>query len=619
MDQFASPCANCSVGTVNQLIGLLFQAVFTAQCNLSPPELWPADYGPRVLHRGFKEEYDFIIVGAGSGGSVVASRLSENPKWKILLLEAGGDPPNEAEIPATSYDLPGTKYDWNYFTEKSTKASISLTKGSSWPRGKMLGGCSSHNGFIYMRGNRQDYDEWEALGNTGWGWKDVLQYFKKSEGNKNDEIADQYGGKFHNKDGPLTVELFQPNNLWKFMFIESAQELGYKHLIDFNAKDHIGFGIIQGTICKNRRVSAAKAFLVPAKNRPNLHVVKNAHVLNLEFSGGKKVTGVKVNIANKKTLIAKVRKEVIMSAGVVNTPQILMLSGIGPKYHLQDNGIPVIKDAAVGKNLQDHVIVPIFFKIKNPGESFISDVSPGEAIYQYLIQNTGPLSNIGIGDVMGQVNTRNDSAFPDVVYYLIIYKKNDPGLKGFLKFQTYEKALSNRIIDVNRDSHILLVLVTMIKPLSRGSIKLRGPDPNYSPKIFANYLDEQKDVETLHLGILIYLKMQYTKAFKKHGIEIIKSIVPECDKYKYGTDKYWECHIRHVSATNLHPVGTAKMGPDYDPDAVVDPRLKVKGVKGLRVIDACIIPVIPRGNPNAPIIMIAEKGSDIIKKDWIGK
>ncbi|GAB0093753.1 hypothetical protein DMENIID0001_089280 [Sergentomyia squamirostris] len=560
MDQFTTPCANCSVGIVNQLIGLFIQAVFTAQCNLSPPEMWPEDYGPKVLHRGFKEEYDFIIVGAGSGGSVVASRLSENPKWKILLLEAGGDPPNEAEIPATSYDLPGTKYDWNYFTEKSIKASISLTKGSSWPRGKMLGGCSSHNGFIYMRGNRQDYDEWEALGNTGWGWKDVLQYFKKSEGNKNDEIADQYGGKFHNKDGLLTVELFPPNNPWKFMFIESAQELGYKHLIDFNAKDHIGFGIGQGTICNNRRMSAAKAFLVPAKNRPNLHVLKNAHVLNLEFSGGKQVTGVKVNIANKKTLIAKARKEVILSAGVVNTPQILMLSGIGPKYHLQDNG-----------------------------------------------------------DLMGQINTRNDSAFPDVVYYFGVYSKNDLGLKGFFKFQTYEKSLTNRIINVNRDYHILIVFVTLNYPLSRGSIKLRGPDPNYSPKIFANYLDEQKDVETLHLGILIYLKMQYSKIFKKHGIEIIKSIVPECDKYKYGTDKYWECHIRHVSATNLHPVGTAKMGPDYDPDVVVDPRLKVKGVKGLRVIDACIMPVITRGNTNTPTIMIVEKGSDMIKEDWIGK
>ncbi|GAB0089497.1 hypothetical protein DMENIID0001_040510 [Sergentomyia squamirostris] len=415
MDLPMIPCANSSVGTTNQLIGLLFQAILTAQCNLSPPDLWPQDYGPRALKRGF-EEYDFVIVGAGSAGSVVANRLSENPNWKILLLEAGADPPIEAEIPALSGTLQMTKYDWNYYVEKSDKASLSLPKGCYWPRGKMLGGSSSHNAMSYIRGNQRDYDHWEDLGNERWSWKEVLEYFKKFEGNKNDEVADLYGGKFHNKNGPITVEFFSPSDLWKVMFFEAAKELGYEYLVDFNAKDHIGFGLMQKTVCNNRRMSTAKAFLFPAKNRSNLHVVKNAHVLNLEFDDKNKVTGVKINLANKKNLFVEARKEVIMSAGSINTPQILMLSGIGPKYHLQEQGIPLIKDAAVGLNLQDHINIPIFLKITNFNEPPLPKDAAGRAIFSYLLENSGPLTSNGIADVLGFVNTNNDSPFPDTEY-----------------------------------------------------------------------------------------------------------------------------------------------------------------------------------------------------------
>ncbi|GAB0095141.1 hypothetical protein DMENIID0001_104930 [Sergentomyia squamirostris] len=279
-----------------------------------------------------------------------------------------------------------------------------------------------------------------------------------------------------------------------------------------------------------------------------------------------------------------------------------------------DNGIPLIKHASVGKNLQDHPIVNLFFKITKLNSPPVTGADQASDAFMYFAQNTGPLTHVGIGDFIGFVSTKNNSSLPDIQYFHKAYAKKDPAFIKYMNLQGYNEYIFNKLEQVNQEFDVLVLEIILLRPLSRGSIALRGPEPEYDPKIYANYLDEQEDVETLKAGIQVYLKMLQTKAFKSMGIEIIKSFLPECENCKYGMN--WECYIRHISSTVYHPVGTTKMGPDSDPDAVVDPRLKVKGVSGLRVIDASIMPQIISGNTNAPTIMIGEKGSDMIKEDW---
>ncbi|XP_059607623.1 glucose dehydrogenase [FAD, quinone]-like [Phlebotomus argentipes] len=348
MVQLTSSCPNLSTGPANQYISLLMKYLALSQCSLTAPESWPRDYGEIAMRF---EEYDFIIVGAGSAGSVVANRLSENENWKILLLEAGGDPPIESMVPGFQSALAKTKYDWEYYIDQSENYSI-LT--GYWARGKMLGGSSSMNGMLYVRGNEDDYNNWEALGNPTWGYANVLEYFKKSEQNHDPEIADAFGGYYHSKDGLLSVELYKNNDTFNQDVIQSAQEMGFKFILDINANEHIGFTFSQGTLRSGVRESTAAAFLRPAMNRPNLHIVKHAHVTKLEIDSQGVVSGVSMKLRGQTELKAFANKEVILSAGAINSPQILMLSGIGPANHLQEMEIPVIQSLQVGKNLQDH-------------------------------------------------------------------------------------------------------------------------------------------------------------------------------------------------------------------------------------------------------------------------
>ncbi|XP_062559064.1 glucose dehydrogenase [FAD, quinone] isoform X1 [Armigeres subalbatus] len=613
-----SQCAAQSLGPANQLFAMLIQTIMAAQCSISPPDMWPKDYGPTALNEGL-QEYDFIIVGAGSAGSVVANRLSENPDWKILLLEAGGDPPIESEIPNMFFTLQRTDYDWSFFAESSNQYCQSMPEGSFWPRGKMLGGSGSMNAMLYVRGNRKDYDQWEQNGNTGWGYDDVLPYFKKSESNRNPNVADFKGGKYHGKKGPLNVEYFPTDSPLIDVVFKGAEELGYKYLEDINGEAGVGYGRAQGTIVNGTRCSPAKAFLSPIKDRPNLHIMKHTRVINVEQDKKGVFRWVNFFIDEEHLRAAKARKEVIISAGSINTPQILMLSGVGPKSLLQPIGVKVVADLPVGENLQDHVVIPLYVKINKSTAKALTLQDIANSYTQYLHSKDGFLASHDVTSSLFFVNTVNlTDKYPDAQFHFFLFNKGANNSLLFSSKLGFDDKVSNSLNELTIETDVMSIFVTLLNPKSKGTVKIKTMDcnPYVAPEIIPNYFDDAEDMQTIIRAIRIAQRLVETKVFKDNEAEVSPLDIPGCNELKFDSDEYWECYSRHVTMTLYHPVGTAKMGPKDDISSVVDSRLKVKKIKGIRVVDGSILPSIVSGNTNAPVMMIAEKASDMIKEDW---
>lgn len=564
-------------------------------------------------------EYDFIVVGAGSAGSVVASRLSENPDWQILLLEAGGDPPPLSDIPGLFLGLQGTDIDWGYRTEPDENSCRGSTDGRCrWPRGKVLGGSSVLNAMLYVKGVKHDYDAWASEGNEGWSFDDVLPFFKYSEHLVDTETKFEVG-----KVGQVIVESLKSDEPFIANLRDAVLEMNLPINDHFSSDVNLGFGYALGTVFNGSRYSTAKAFLSPATDRRNLHVVKFAHVTKVLIEESNKMAYGVEYVKDGKTNVVRTRKEVIVSGGTINTPQILMLSGIGPKEHLKELGLTVLSDLKVGYNLQDHLVYTgLVYSLEKPKEKRPQkDVGFLDNAYQYALRNMGSFSNVGYLGFYGfiKTNVSDDGIedWPDIQQHHFTYKKNEEDLLYSLWRTTgLSEEIQKGILETIKKHDVIVPLPTLLRPRSRGRVLLNGADPEEKPRIEARYLSDERDVDTLVAGVDFAARMGSTDALRGAGVRVVDLPLAECRHQEPLSPAYWRCALPFLTATLYHPVGTAKMGPASDPDAVVDPQLRVHGVQRLRVADCSVMPTIISGNTNAPAIMIGEKAAHMIAEHW---
>lgn len=562
-------------------------------------------------------EYDFVIIGGGSAGAVLANRLTENPKVSVLLLEAGPDENEITDVPSLSAYLQLSNLDWSYKTEPSNSACLAMNNNRcNWPRGKVLGGSSVLNYMMYVRGNKNDYNHWAEMGNTGWDYNNVLHYFKKSEDNRNPYLART---PYHSAGGYLTVQEAPWHTPLAAAFVEAGTEIGYENR-DINGEKQTGYMIAQGTIRRGSRCSTAKAFLRPIRLRPNFHLALNAFVTKIEIDPKtKRAWGVEFVRHNRKQII-RARREVILSAGAINSPQILMLSGVGPRTHLEAFGIPVLQDLAVGNNLMDHLgFGGLTFIVDKPVAILQNRIQAATATTEYVLNERGPMTVLGGLEGIAFVNTpyaNHSIDWPDIQFHMAPASINSDSGAQLYKVLGLRDDIYKEMWKPIEDRYTWTIMPLLLRPRSRGYVRLQSKNPFTKPIMNPNYYDDPLDVAIMVEGAKIALRTANAKVFKQFGSHLYQRPLPTCKQYKFLSDEYLACGIRSISMTIYHQCGTCKMGPSSDPEAVVDPRLRVYGIKNLRVIDASIIPQIPSGNTNAPTIMIAEKGADMIKEDW---
>ena len=530
------------------------------------------------------DTFDFIVVGGGSAGCALAARLSERADYKVALIEAGRKKGGlKVDMPGLISKLvPPNPMNWNYWTEPQKKLN---NRKLYWPRGKVMGGSSSINGMIYIRGHARDYDEWAQLGCTGWSYDDVLPYFKKSEGStrKDDE--------YHEGDGPLKVSERTSTHVLNDAFLKAGGEIGLPFTDDFNGKNQEGVGWFDQTIRDGRRQSTAFTYLSEALNRPNLTVLSETMARRVLFDG-KRASGLEVEQQGKvKTL--KVSNEIILSGGAINSPQLLQLSGIGDPDDIKSVGIEMTHELmGVGKNMQDHLDMLVSAHLKDP-ISLLHYQAPHRGIMEmikWFMKKPGILSDVVL-PTGAFIKTDPALERPDVQFHILLGMADAP--HGFA--DAYE--------------HGMGIHVCQLRPHSRGTISLASDDPMVAAKIDPNYLDSAEDIRILSEGVKVARRMFAAPAIQDY---IAHEKAPWNDM-DINDDAALTDHIRASAETIYHPVGTCSMGPKDNANSVVDPELKVIGIEGLRVADASVMPRLIGGNTNAPTIMVAEKCADMIK------
>jgi choline dehydrogenase len=520
-------------------------------------------------------DYDYVVVGAGSAGCVLANRLSEDPTTRVLLIEAGGkDRHLNIKIPAGFANLFHTKLDWDFATEPEPHVN---NREMYIPRGKALGGSSSMNAMLYVRGRPLDYELWEQAGAEGWGWDDVMPYFLRSEDNA------RGASEFHATGGELRVsEQRSPRPLDRRL-LSASEAAGIPRVDDYNGPEQDGVSMFQVTQKHGRRWSAADAFLRTAAKRPNLEVITGALVCGVELEGSR-ATGVRLREGRKGERVVRADGEVILAAGAIGSPQVLLLSGIGTEAELGEAGVTVKHELpGVGRNLQDHPFVTINWEVSDADTLYGAD-KPKE-LAEWLLRRTGKLTST-VAEVVAFVRTRGGLPAADIQFHMGAAFYEDHGAEEF-------------------DGHAAVIGPVLVSPKARGQVWLRSSDPAAKPRIITNTLSHPDDVESLVAG------MEMAREIGRQGPlseVIVREIVPGPDVVDRED---LEADLRRRLMLIYHPVGTCRMGTGDD--AVVDAELRVHGIEGLRVVDASVMPVITGGNTNAATIMIAEKASDMIR------
>lgn len=581
-------------------------------------------YGKKLVEEtSYLKSYDFVIVGSGPAGCVLANRLSENVSWKILLIEAGTIETVFQTIPLNAPYNVESRYNWGYSAEKQNYSCKGMTHGRCpYPRGKALGGTSVINGMLYTRGSRGDFDHWKRLGIDGWDYDtEVLPAFKKSE---HANLKYFHKPDFHGYDGLLSVTNNPYSTPMADVFAKSMSSLGYNE-IDINSNESIGFGRLQATTKFGRRHSAFESFIRPILRRQNLHIMLNTRVTKVLIDPLTKTAFGVEFLRNRQKMKVLANREVILSSGTFHSPQLLILSGIGSSYDLQKLKIPQIVDLPVGKEMHDHFAF---------GGVIVLTELPNTLAYPLEYKNLVSLSSewlIGRGlftiangaEILGFIKIGNSSTPDDSQPNIeLVTLSANPTSDGGFGLKNCE-GMSKRLYDSwaksleNNPNHMMPIGISVLHPKSVGYIEVTSTNIFDAPKLYSNFLKEPEDVETVLDGIRFIQKLIQTEPFKNVGAKIYDRPMTSCETHEFNSDDYWRCAIRIFMVSLHHQVATCKMGSESDKTAVVDSRLRVLGVRNLRVIDTSIIPAATSAHTNALSFMIGERGADFIKNDHL--
>ncbi|XP_966539.1 glucose dehydrogenase [FAD, quinone] [Tribolium castaneum] len=557
--------------------------------------------------------FDFVVIGAGAAGAVIANRLTEVEDWNVLVLEAGGYGNDFSDIPDMYWPIEFTDFNWGYNSTPQRTACLGLIDQECfYPRGRGVGGSTLINGLIYSRGHKTDFDHWGRLvGNDRWSYRSVLQYFKKSENFVYRDYTQPIEPEYHGTNGYWQVEHHLPRSPQLDVFLDANREMGLG-VADYNA-NRLGASSAQLNTAFGRRMDTGKAFIRSVLKRPNLKVLTGSFVTRIVIDKfTRSAVGVEFTHGGSNYFV-RAKKEVILSAGAFNTPQLLMLSGIGPGYHLQELGIEVIQDLEVGSTLRDN---PTFYGVAFQ-TNYTEPIEPLENYIEQYFQGVGPLAIPGNNQGVGfyESSYTRGTGIPDLEFMFI------PAVASTILQQRAFRLTDQTYNDVYQFQDVgstFGVYVIVLHSKSVGTVRLRSRDPFQFPLIDANFLSdpENKDINVLYEGVQLLMQMAQTRAFRSMDATLAGGQLSACSQYEFLSREYWYCAIRQLTINVYHPLGTCPMGRDPREGAVVDSELKVFGIKKLRVADSSVFPFALAGHPTAPSVMVGEQMGDILKEKY---